>query len=128
MTRLRRNFRGTRSIAGAALVGFGMFILYENLAGAVAWLSHVRGANNFGALGVLPAFLLAVSQILPAHAANHQHFLQASLQHMLVSSWPLLLVMAGTVLSRDTVSDNVNTVQKKDHGLVDLTTGRSTLK
>jgi hypothetical protein len=128
MTRLRRNFRGTRSIAGAALVGFGMFILYENLAGAVAWLSHVRGANNFGALGVLPAFLLAVSQILPAHAANHQHFLQASLQHMLVSSWPLLLVMAGTVLSRDTVSDNVNTVQKKDHGVVDLTTGRSTLK
>jgi hypothetical protein len=128
MTRLRRNFRGTRSIAGAALVGFGMFILYENLAGAVAWLSHVRGANNFGALGVLPAFLLAVSQILPAHAANHQHFLQASLQHMLVSSWPLLLVMAGTVLSWDTVSDNVNTVQKKDHGVVDLTTGRSTLK
>jgi hypothetical protein len=128
MTRLRRNFRGTRSIAGVALVGFGMFILYENLAGAVAWLSHVRGANNFGALGVLPAFLLAVSQILPAHAANHQHFLQASLQHMLVSSWPLLLVMAGTVLSRDTVSDNVNTVQKKDHGVVDLTTGRSTLK
>jgi hypothetical protein len=105
-----------------------MFILYENLAGAVAWLSHVRGANNFGALGVWPAFLLAVSQVLPAHAANHQHFLQASLQHMLVSSWPLLLVMAGTVLSRDTVSDNVNTVQKKDHGLVDLTTGRSTLK
>jgi hypothetical protein len=128
MTRLRRNVRGTRSIAGAALVGFGMFILYENLAGAVAWLSHVRGANNFGALGVLPAFLLAVSQVLPAHTANHEHFLQASLQHMLVSSWPLLLVMAGTVLSRDTVSDNVNTVQKKDHGLVDLTTGRSTLK
>ena len=128
MTRLRRNFQGTKSIAGAALVGFGMFILYENLAGAVAWLSHVRGANNFGALGVLPAFLLAVSQVLPAHAANHQHFLQASLQHMLVSSWPLLLVMAGTVLSWDTVSDNVNTVQKKDHGVVDLTTGRSTLK
>jgi hypothetical protein len=36
--------------------------------------------------------------------------------------------MVGTVLSRDTVRDNVNTVQKKDHGLVDLTTGRSTLK
>ena len=128
MTRLRRNFRSTKSIAGAALVGFGLFILYENLAGAVAWLSHLLGANSFEALGVLPAFMLAVSQVLPAHAANHQHFLQASLQHMLVSSWPLLLVMAGTVLSRDTVSDNVNTVQKKDHGVVDLTTGRSTLK
>ncbi len=128
MTRLRRNFRSTKSIAGAALVGFGMFILYENLAGAVAWLSHVRGANNFEALGVLPAFILAVSQVLPAHAANHQHFLQASLQHMLVSSWPLLLVMAGTVLSRDNFTDDAKAVQKKDRGVVDLTTGRSTLK
>jgi hypothetical protein len=128
MTRLRRNFRSTKSVAGAALVGFGMFILYENLAGAVAWLNHVRGANSFEALGVLPAFMLAVSQVLPAHAANHQHFLQASLQHMLVSSWPLLLVMVGTVLSRDRVTDNVNAVRKNDRGLVDLTTGRSTLE
>jgi hypothetical protein len=128
MTRLRRNFRSTKSIAGAALVGCGMFILYENLAGAVAGLGHILGTNSFEALGVLPAFILAVSQVLPAHAANHQHLLQVSLQHMLVSSWPLLLVMVGTVLSRDTVRDNVNTVQKKDHGLVDLTTGRSTLK
>jgi hypothetical protein len=127
MTRLRRNFRSTKSIAGAALVGFGMFILYENLAGAVAWLGHILGTNSFEALGVLPAFILAVSQVLPAHAASHQHLVQVSLQHMLVSSWPLLLVMVGTVLSRDTVRDNVNTVQKKDHGLVDLTTGRSTL-
>jgi hypothetical protein len=128
MTRLRRNFRSTKSIAGAALVGCGMFILYENLAGAVAWLGHILGPNSFEALGVLPAFILAASQVLPAHAGNHQHLLQVSLQHMLVSSWPLLLVMVGTVLSRDTVRDNVNTVQKKDHGLVDLTTGRSTLK
>ena len=128
MTRLRRNFRGTRSIAGAALVGFGMFILYENLAGAVAWLSHVRGANNFGALGVLPAFLLAVSQVLPAHAANHQRFLQAFFQHMLAASWPLLLVTVGMALSRDIFTDNVNTAHKKDRALVDLTASRSTFR
>ena len=128
MTRLRRNFRSTKSIAGTALVGFGLFILYENLAGAVAWLSHLLGANSFEALGVLPAFMLAVSQVLPAHAANHQHLLQVFLQHMLVSSWPLLLVMAGTVLSRDNFTDDAKAVQKKDRGVVDLTTGRSTLK
>jgi hypothetical protein len=127
MTRLGRNFRSTKSIAGAALVGFGMFILYENLAGGVAWLSHAFGANNFEALGILPAFILAVSRVLPAHAANHQPVLQGFLQHLLVSSWPLLLVMAGTVLSRDSC-DDVNLVQKKDRGVVDLTTGRSTLK
>jgi hypothetical protein len=128
MTSLRRNFRSTKSIVGAALLGFGMFILYEHLAEAVAWSSHVLGANSFEALGVLPAFMLAVSQALPAHAANHRHFLQASLQHMLVSSWPLLLVMAGTVLSRETLTDDAKAVQKKDRGLVDLATGRSTLK
>jgi hypothetical protein len=104
-----------------------MFILYENLAGGVAWLSHAFGANNFEALGILPAFILAVSRVLPAHAANHQPVLQGFLQHLLVSSWPLLLVMAGTVLSRDSC-DDVNLVQKKDRGVVDLTTGRSTLK
>jgi hypothetical protein len=128
MTRLRRNFRSTRSIAGGALVGFGMFILYENLAGAAAWLSHAVGANSFEALGVLPAFMLAVSQVLPAHAANHQHFLQASLQHLLVSSWPLLLVITGTVLSRESLTDDVNAGEKKDPKVVDLAKGRSTLK
>jgi hypothetical protein len=129
MTRLRRNFQGTKSIAGAALVGFGMFILYEHLAGAVAWSSHVLDANSLDALGFLPAFMLAVSQVLPAHAANHQHLLQSFLlQHLLVSSWPLLLVMAGTVLSRDNFMDDAKAVQKKDRGVVDLTTGRSTLK
>jgi hypothetical protein len=128
MTRLRRKFRSSKSIAGAALVGFGMFILYEHLAGAVVWSSHVIGANSFEALGVLPAFMLAVSQLLPAHAANHQHLLQASLQHLFVSSWPLLLVMAGAVLSRETLTDDVDAGEKKDHGVVDLTTGRSTLK
>ena len=128
MTRLRRCFRISKSIAGAALVGFGMFILYENLAGAVAWLSHVLGSNSFEALGVLPAFMLAVSQVLPAHAANHQHFLQASLQHMLVSSWPLLLVITGTVLSRENLTDDVNAGGEKDPKVVDLAKGRSTLK
>jgi len=121
-------FRSSKSIAGAVLVGLGMFILYENLAGAVARLSHILGANGSGALGVLPAVILAVSQVLQAYAADHQRFLQGFLQHMLVSSWPMLLVLVGTVLSRDAFADNVNALPKKDRGLVDLTAGRSTSK
>ena len=105
MARQRTAFRSSKSIAGAVLVGFGMFILYENLAGAVAWLSHVLGADSSQALGVLPAVILAVSPVLQAHAANHQRFLQGFLQHMLASSWPLLLVMVGTVLSICTIHD-----------------------
>jgi len=72
-----------------------MFVLYENLARAVAWLGHVLGANGSETLGVLPAFVLAVSRGVQAHGMNHL------LQQMLVASWPLLLVTFGTVLSRE---------------------------
>ena len=121
-------FRGSKSIAGAALVGLGAFILYENLAGAVVRLSQVLGANGSGALGVLPAVILAGSRVVQAYPAGHQRFLHGLLQQVLVSSWPLLLVMVGTVLSRDALEDNVNVLPKKDCGRVDLTARRSTLK
>jgi hypothetical protein len=97
MARRRMIFRSSQSIAGAVLVGLGMFVLYQNLAGAVAWLSHVLGANGSETLGVLPAFVLAVSQGVQAHAVNHQRVLQ----QMFVESWPLLLVTFGGVLSRE---------------------------
>jgi hypothetical protein len=116
MARQRTAFRSSKSIAGAVLVGFGMFILYGNLAGAIAWLSHVLGANSSERLGVLPAVILAVSQVVEAQAANQQRLLQGLFQHLLVSSWPLLLVMVGTVLSRDTFTDSTH-FQKK---IVDL--------
>ena len=114
MARQRTAFRSSKSIAGAILVGFGMFVLYENLTGAVAWFRHVLSANSSDGLGILPAFVLAVSQVLHAYAANHERFLQVFFQHMLLSSWPLLLVMVGTVLSRDTCTDDINALQKKD--------------
>jgi len=40
-----------------------------------------------------------------------------------VSCWPLLLVMVGTVLSRDILIGDVNALPKKDCGLIDLTAG-----
>jgi hypothetical protein len=121
-------FRSSKSIAGAALAGLGMFILYENLAGAVARLSHLLGTIPGEALGVLPTVILAASRVLQAHAADHQRFLHGFLRQVLVSSWPLLLVMVGTVLSRETFTDKVNAPPTKECGLVDLTAGRSTLK
>jgi hypothetical protein len=128
MAKQRAAFRSSKAIAGATLAGFGMFILYEHLAGMVAWLNHVLGANSSDALGILPAVILVVSQVLQAHAATHHCLLQGLLEHMLVSSWPLLLVMVGTVLSRDSFTDSVNAPANKDCGLVDLKGGRSILK
>lgn len=97
----RRGSWVPRSIAGTALAGLGMFILYGNLVGELARLTHLLGANGSAALGVLPAVILCVLQILQAYAAGHQQFLRALVEHMFLTSWPLLLVKAGTALSGD---------------------------
>jgi hypothetical protein len=117
MARQGTGFRSSKAIAAAALAGFG----------AVAWLSHLLGAHTSEAPGVLSAVIAAVSQAFEAHAANHQCPLQGFLQHILVFSWPLL-VMAGTVLSPDTSTDQVHAFRKEDRGLVDLPAGRSTFQ
>ena len=93
--------RSSQSIVGVILVGLGMFILYENLAGAVAWLSHVLGANGSETLGVPAAFVLTASQAVHCCSRDHQWVLQSLLPQILVSSWPLLLVTFGRVLSRE---------------------------
>jgi hypothetical protein len=104
--------RGTafsKSIGGAALVGVGMFILYKNLAGDVAQLRHVLDANGSDALGVLPAVVLATSQAVRACGFDHQGLMLCVLR-MLISFWPPLLVIAGTMLLRDASSDKVKSL------------------
>jgi hypothetical protein len=118
---IQRTFFGrAKSISGATLIGLGIFILHEKVDGAATQLNHLLGAIPEQARGIIPTIILA--------AADHQWFLHAFLQHMLVSSWPVLLVMVGTVLSRDAFTDNNNALPKKDCGFVDLTAGRSTLE
>ena len=118
-------FGRAKSIAGAALVGLGIFIFLDRTA---SQLSHLLGAIPREAPGVLPSLILAAMRVLQAYAADHQRFLQVFLLHAVAASWPLLLVMVGTVLSRDCSTDNVNTLPKKDCGFVDLTAGRSTVR
>jgi hypothetical protein len=115
----RTVFRSSKSIAGAALLVLGTFILYENLADAVHRLSQVL-ANGSEALGVLPAVVLAVSQPVQAYAADHQQFFLDVLQQLLVSSWPLLLVIFGTVLSRDTFGEKSKHSRENDSQSIEL--------
>jgi hypothetical protein len=113
MTARGTAFRSSKSIAGAAFVGLGMFILYGNLAGAVAQLRHVLDANGSEALGVLPAVILATSQGVHACAFDHQGVLQCLLR-MLISFWPPLLVIVGTMLLRDAFTDKVKAALTPD--------------
>jgi hypothetical protein len=110
MTGHKPVFRNPKSIAGAALVALGMFILYQHVAGAVAELSNVLGANGSGALGLTPAIILAVSNVLQTCASNHHRLVQCLIQHTLVASWPLLLVRVGALLSCEPSTNNHSTL------------------
>jgi hypothetical protein len=103
---MQRTFLGrTQSITGAILIGLGVFILCGNLDRAMIQLSHFLGTIPPHALGVLPSAVVAASQVVEAYATDHQRFMQILLLDTLASFWPLLLVAAGAVLSRDSVTD-----------------------
>ena len=107
---LRASFRNWKSITGAALVVLGMVILYQNAAGAVAEFRNVLGHNGFRSVGPFPALALTISKGLQDYASDH-HFLQDLLRHIVIDTWPLLLVRLGAFLSTQAVSGKTN-VQK----------------
>jgi len=116
-------FGRAKSLAGAALVGLGIFIFHGNLDRAATEWSHLLSTTPGEALGILPTVILAAPRVLQAYGADHQRFLQGLLRDIFVSCWPLLLVITGTVLSRDAFTDDVNALPKKDCRLADLTAG-----
>jgi hypothetical protein len=120
MTRQNRANETFKSIAGGSLVGLGLHILWGNLEGVAAQLSPFLGTTGEEPGGGMSSVILAASQAVQAYAYNHQGFLQGLLQ-VSVSLWPLLLVIIGTILSRDVFSDEVKALpaakkyfQKKD--------------
>jgi hypothetical protein len=120
-------FKHARSIAGTVLVALGIFILHQDLDRAAAQLSHLLGIPG-DAQGAFPTVILAVLRLMQAYAADHQRFLHGFLSQVLASSWPVVLVMAGTVLSRNPSPEHGEAPPKEISHLVDLTAGRSTLK
>lgn len=124
---LQTFFKHARSIAGTVLVALEIFILHQDLDRAAAQLSHLLGITG-DAQGALPAFILAVLRLVQAYAADHQRFLRGFLRQVLVLSWPVVLVVAGTVLSRNPSPEEGEAAPKEIYHLVDLTAGRSTLK
>lgn len=106
MATLRVPSERVRSVAGGVLVGLGLHILFGNLDCAAAQLTHSFGTTGNGTLGVLPSIVLTTSQAVQAYGLNHQAFLLA-LFRMLLSLWPLLLVISGTMILRDAFTEGV---------------------
>ncbi len=116
-------FGRAKSLAGAALVGLGIFILQGNLDRAATQWRHLLSTTHGEALGVLPTVILAAPRILQAYGADHQWFVWGFLREIFVSCWPLLLVTVGTLLLRDTFVGDVNALPRNNCGLADLTAG-----
>ena len=120
----RAFFERTKSIAGIAFLVIGISILHEHVDRAMAQLSHI-----FGHAGIaLPAVFLVASRVVQPYAADHQRFLQDFVLQIVTSSWPLVLVVVGTVLSRERSGDEGNALPKQNTKCVDLINRRSTLK
>jgi hypothetical protein len=113
MATQRTQFQNLKLIAGAALIGFGVFIQSRNLTEAAVQVSNVLGISAEGTqtTGVLVALGLAASHTLQAYFLDHQEFLR-SLYQLPLLFWPLLAVIAGTVLLRGGFTEEVEVLQK----------------
>ena len=109
MTTQHRFSGRLRSIFGGALVGLGLRILFGNLDRDAAHLRHLLGSTQ--AFGVLPSVVLASSEAAKAYALDHHSF-GLGLLRLLVSFWPLILVVAGTVFLREAVGEKVKALPK----------------
>jgi hypothetical protein len=106
MARQHTPSENLRSIAGAALVWLGLHILFGNLDRAAFQLRDLIGTGAGATLGVLPSVVLVASHAVHAYALDRQAFLLALLR-VLVSFWPLLLVIAGIMLLQGVLTDKV---------------------
>jgi hypothetical protein len=114
MTTQHNSSKNLKSIAGGILVGLGLHILSGNLAGDATQLRHLLSLPTADALGLLPSVALAASQAAEAYDLDQHRFLDSLLQ-LLPSFWPLLLVIAGIILLRDTLADRVMELPAPDH-------------
>lgn len=117
-----RTSESLKSIAGGALVGLGLHIWFGNLHGVAGQLTHLLGPSAGDTLGLLPRVILTAAQAGRVYASDHQGFL-LDLVRVLVSFWPLLLVIVGAGFLRDVFTDEVDTLtapekyfQNKDAG------------
>jgi hypothetical protein len=96
-----------KSISGVVLVGLGVFAFHANLVQAATQLNALGGIHG-ETPGIVPTVILTGWHVWLAYAADQHRFLHGLVEHLLVLSWPLLLVMAGTILLRQKCSGEGN--------------------
>src|SRR5258707_5647381 len=96
----RATSQSLKSIAGASFIALGLVVLLANLDGVAASLSNCAGILIHETVGILPALGLAALHAAQTYVFDHAAFLSSLLQ-ILVSFWPVILILAGALLLRD---------------------------
>jgi hypothetical protein len=90
--------RSLNAVAGVALVAIGLFLLFANLDVAAAPVTRALGVPSENP-EVLRALGLAALHAVQSYTFNHDGFL-SSLRQLLISFWPVSIVLSGFVLLR----------------------------
>jgi hypothetical protein len=100
MATQKRSFRLVESLLGTSLLALGVFCLFTNVDALMASVSRTAGHSQEDASSTFLGLALAGLHATQAYAFDHAQFL-SGLRGILVSFWPLALVLVGVVLMRD---------------------------
>lgn len=99
MSSEHRGFRRWIRVLGCVLVAVGLLVLFAHVDTAVGRLADRIGMNAGESGGILPAGLLAALRAAQALAFDRANVISAA-GEMLVSFWPVILVILGAALLR----------------------------
>lgn len=105
-------FHSSKTFVGLALLSFGTLILHDRFSAALASLQHMLAATRTGNL--VPAVVLTALQTAAAGSSPNQHLVRTLLQQAFLMFRPLLMVVAGTLLSRPAVTCRLGMFSKKN--------------
>ena len=97
MAKQSTSSRGLKAIVGATLLALGLLLLFANLDGVAARLSNGSFTSPAASSGTLIELGLAGLRAARSYVFDHPSFL-SGLQQILVSFWPLILVILGIAL------------------------------
>lgn len=100
MATKQRAFRRVESILGCVLLVIGVIFLSNNVDAMLASAGPAAGHAQDDTTSALLGFGLAGLHAVQAYSFDRAHFFSA-LHGILVSFWPLALVLIGVVLMRD---------------------------
>jgi len=103
MTIGQRGFRRFFPLIGLILLATGLTVLFAQVHPLAAQVWDRVGANADELGGFVPAAILTVNQAAQAWAFDRANLLSA-FADMLLSCWPVILVISGVVLLRNAFS------------------------